>query len=118
ITVALPAHPGKVTNVSYSTKTPLTSMQLDALNNVLAQMSYDTADGVVNGYRMTLRIPFTFFGFETNPARFYEMRGPSHTGEETSDLSTYGGIGEAATLGFTALVYDVDDPSRPNEVTL
>ncbi len=24
----------------------------------------------------------------------------------------------AATLGFTALVYDIDDPSHPNEVTI
>jgi hypothetical protein len=118
ITFALPARPGKVTNVGYSTKLALNAQQREALNSVVAQMAYDTSNGVVNGYRLTLRIPFTFFGFETNPARLYETRVPSHTGEETSDLSIYGGIGEAATLGFTALAYDVDDAARTNEVTM
>ncbi|HWF43906.1 MAG TPA: hypothetical protein VG537_04615, partial [Candidatus Kapabacteria bacterium] len=117
ITFSLPSQPGRVTQVTYSTVSPLTPMEQDGLKNVRAQMSYDTAGGVVSGYTLRLRIPFTFLGFETNPAKLYEKPPVSFSGEPTAP-EQQNGIGEAATLGFTALVYDVDDPARPNEVTV
>jgi len=118
ITFALPAQPGRVT-----LQQAMKSTGRSELNTVAAQMNYDTANGVVNGYTVSIRIPFTYLGFESNPARFYETHVAALPGaqEEQSALGaesvTAGGIGEAATLGFTAIVYDVDDASRPNEVT-
>jgi len=119
ITFVLPAHPGKVTQVTYSTVTPLTPLEQEGLNKVRAVMEYDTNGGnAVNGYRLTLKIPFSFLGFETNPEHAYETPVPIASKEETSDLAATASITDAATLGFTALVYDVDDPARPNEVTV
>lgn len=118
ITFALPAHPGKVTEVTYSGQTPLDASQQDGLKNVKANMTYDTANGVVNGYKLTVRIPFSFLGFESNPEQSYETPVQFKTGEESSDISSSATITNAATLGFTALVYDVDDPTHPNEVTV
>jgi len=120
---ALPAHPGKVTQVTYSTVAPLTQLQQQGLNNVRAVMDYDTGasptmHGVVNGYRLTLRIPFAFLGFESNPEHAYETPVPTGSNEVASNLSATASITNAATLGFTALVYDVDDPARPNEATI
>ncbi|GEM_PF-2589172 len=119
ITFALPAHPGKVTQITYSTKQPLTLIQQDGLNHVMAQMAFDTSNGIVTGYKLMLRIPYTFLGFESNPAKSYETPiAFRNTNEETSELQSTASITDAATLGFTALVYDVDDPTRPNEVTV
>jgi hypothetical protein len=119
ITFALPAHPGKVTQITYSSVNPLNSLQQDGLKNVMAVMSYDTnGGGAVNGYRVTLRIPFAFLGFETNPEHAYETPIPFGSQEDSSVLISSASITNAATLGFTALVYDVDDPSHPNEVTI
>src|SRR5437667_1419842 len=87
-------------------------------------MSFDTIGGIPDGYILSVRIPFSFLNFETNPARFYEkpvpVRGSEETGSEESsaELSTLSGIGEAATIGFTALVSDVDDPTHANETTV
>ncbi len=118
ITFALPAHPGKVTQITYSTVNPLNPIEQDGLKNVIGIMSYDTGGGVVNGYRLTLRIPFAFLGFETNPEHAYETPIPSTAIEDTAGLTLHASITNAATLGFTALVYDIDDASRPTEVTI
>ncbi len=118
ITFALPPHPGKVTQITYSSVAPLTQLQQDGLKRAMALMSYDTGGGVVNGYRLTLRIPFSFLGFETNPERAYETPLQLGSAEDSSELPTSASITNAATLGFTALVYDVDDPAHPNEVTI
>jgi hypothetical protein len=117
ITFVLPAHPGKVTQITYSTVNALTSLQQDGLKGVMALMSYDTGRGVVNGYRLTLRIPFAFLGFETNPEHAYETPVQFAVPDDSSILTTSASITNAATLGFTAIVYDIDDPSHPNEVT-
>ncbi len=118
LTFALPAHPGKVTQIAYSTVIALTELQKEGLSQVMARMDYDTAaSGVVNGYRLTLRIPYTFLGFESNPERAYETPVPIFKGEETTAGAT-ASITDAATLGFTGIVYDVDDPAHANEVTV
>ncbi|HZK76881.1 MAG TPA: hypothetical protein VFD13_08245, partial [Candidatus Kapabacteria bacterium] len=119
LTFVLPAHPGKVTQVTYSTVSPLTPLEQDGLNKIRAMMAYDTSGGAVNGYRLTLKIPFAFLGFESNPEHAYETPVPigSKESDAAGNLSATASITNAATLGFTALVYDVDDPARPNEVT-
>ena len=121
ITFVLPTHPGRVTQIERADSRKLSSMELDGLKNIQGQMRYDTANGVVNGYALSVRIPFSFLGFETNPARFYETHSPAgRRGDEqnTEGNSEISGIGDAATLGFTAIVYDVDDPTHPNETTV
>ena len=118
VSFVLPAEPGKITEISYSTLKPLTLSEQDGLKNIRAQLTYDIAGNVMNGYTVRLRIPFTFLGFETNPAKLYETHPSVAGGEEQAAPEQQNGIGEAATLGFTALVYDVDDPARPNEVTV
>lgn len=119
ITFALPHRPGRATQVSHSSAAPLTTLELEGLKSMLAQMTYDTEKGGVVGYTLSARIPFSYLNLETNPARFYEKPVPVHGSDETGvELSTLAGIGDAATLGFTALVYDVDDPMHPNEVTV
>ncbi len=118
ITFALPAHPGKVTQITYGSLAPLNALQQDGLKNVMALMAYDTDRGVVNGYRLTLRIPFAFLGFETNPEHAYETPVSFASQDDSSDMTSNASITNAATLGFTALVYDVDDFAHPNEVTI
>ena len=119
ITFVLPAHPGKVTQITYSSVlNPLPAIEEEGLKKVRAVMEYDTANGVVNGYRLTLRIPFTFLGFESNPEHAYETPVPISAKEGSSEIAATASITDAATLGFTALVYDVDDPARPNEATV
>ncbi|MFI5202423.1 MAG: hypothetical protein ACHQNE_08545 [Candidatus Kapaibacterium sp.] len=121
ITFVVPAHPGKVTQVTYSTVSPLTPLEQEGLSKVRAVMEYDTDGGnAVNGYQLTLKIPFSFLGFETNPEHAYETPVPIASNEPAApvDLAATASITNAATLGFTALVYDVDDPARPNEVTV
>jgi hypothetical protein len=121
ITFALPARPGRVTQMQFGNPDRSKGLDREAQKNLFGQMSYDTANGVVNGYALSVRIPFAFLGFETNPARSYEthvaVRGTDEQADAGSESTTAGGIGDAATLGFTAVVYDVDDASRPNEVT-
>ena len=114
ISFVLPSQPGKITEISYSTLTPLTLTEQEGLKNVRAQLTYDTANSVVNGYTVRLRIPFTFLGFETNPAKLYETHPAIAGGEQIPEQQN--GIGEAATLGFTALIYDVDE--RSDEVSV
>ena len=118
ITFALPAHPGKVTQITYSSLDSLNAPQQEGLKNVMAVMSYDTANGVVNGYRLTIRIPFTFLGFESNPEHSYETPIHFDAQEDSAGLTSSATITNAATLGFTALVYDIDDLSHPDEVTV
>ncbi len=117
ITFALPAHPGPVTQVTYSTVNALTPLQERGLKNVRAIMEYDTAaNGAADGYRLTLRIPFAFLGLETNPEHAYETPVPVNTSELNSGETPTASITDAATLGFTALVYDIDNPTQPGDV--
>lgn len=119
ITFVLPAHAGPVTNITYSTPAnALTALEQQGLSRVRAVMEYDTTNNAVNGYRLTLRIPFSFLGFEVNPEHAYETPVPVSASHEESSTIPTASITNAATLGFTALVYDVDDPAHPNEVTV
>lgn len=128
ITLVVPPAQGKVTKVEYSDLRPLTSIQQEAIKNIKAQMAFDTVNGLVKGYTMRARIPFTFLGFEANPLLSLDLR-PSKTttsASATNANATASSTNENGTrndddqlsLGFTALVYDVDDPSRPGEVTV
>jgi hypothetical protein len=117
ITFNLPLGGGRVQQITTSHLAAQT--QQEGLKGVIAQMTYDTERSTPTGYILSVRIPFSFLNFETNPARFYEHpMPPSGSNETGAELATLAGIGDAATLGFTALIYDVDDTQHANEVTL
>jgi len=116
LTFVLPSAPGKLSKVLYSAERPLTPLQQEALREVKAQMAYDTLNGIVTGYTVRTKIPFAFFGFETNPLQDLDIRRPSSNGNGGSSETPYGE--EHLSMGFTALVYDIDDPSRPQEATI
>jgi hypothetical protein len=118
ITFGLPAQPGTVKQITYSSLNPLDPVQEEGLKKIVAVMSYDTAKGVVSGYRLTLRIPFEFLGFEANPEHAYETPVRFASQDDSDGITSSASITNAATLGFTALVYDIDDPAHPNEVTI
>lgn len=134
LTVAIPKQPGRVTQVTYSSIKGLTALQQEGLKNVRAQMTFDTATtganrGLVEGYTLRVKIPFAFLNLETNPAKFYETvrtNGRPTTADDAESSAANGtgvrsellnGTGEVATLGFTAILYDVDDPLRATEAT-
>jgi hypothetical protein len=123
LTVAIPKQPGRVTQVTYSSVKGLTALQQEGLKNVRAQMTFDTNRGLVQGYTLRLKIPFAFLNLETNPAKFYETVATTRDNAEATNGSSartdelLNGTGEVATLGFTAVVYDVDDPQRATEST-
>lgn len=119
ITFVLPSHAGPVTQITYSTpSSTLSPLEKQGLARVRAVMEYDTLNNATDGYRLTLRIPFSFLGFETNPEHYYETPVPVSTTSDEATSAPTASITNAATLGFTALVYDVDDPARPNELTV
>jgi hypothetical protein len=127
LTVAVPRQPGRVTQVTYSSTKSLTALQQEGLRNVRGQMSFDTVstsgtpETRVEGYTLRLKIPFAFLNLETNPAKFYESVATKQpiTDDAASAAAEalQNGIGEVSTLGWTGVVYDVDDPLRANEFT-
>ncbi len=122
LTFVLPAAAGHLTRLLYSSEAPLSADEEEAKKGIKAMMTYDTVDGGrVTGYTLRARIPFAFFGYETNPVNAYERGGPR--GEASIDSSTQptGGLDrseleDAPSMGFTAIVYDVDDAAHPQEV--
>lgn len=114
VTIPLGQLPGRIENVSYTSAAPLNSAQLESAKLIRAQYDHDTVGGGrLTGYTMRVRIPWGFLGFESNPVSLYETRAPQVAGMlESSEKE------ESPIFGLTALVYDIDDPNRPNEVTL
>jgi hypothetical protein len=123
VTFILPQTPGKISRVLYSSQSDLNSTQQDAMKSLKAVVSYDSSEGKQIGYTVRARIPFTFLGYETNPVNTYERGGPAGLSQSFDTITTpqLGGLDrkdleDAPSMGFTALVYDVDDPSHPEEV--
>jgi hypothetical protein len=120
LTFVLPAAPGHLTRLLYSSQAPLSPDQQEAQKGIKAMMTLDTLQGGrVSGYTLRARIPFGFFGYESNPVNIYERGGPR--GESSMDSSSQSNgldrseLEDAPSMGFTAIVYDIDDPSRPLE---
>lgn len=113
VTVPLTALPGKIENVSFTSVAPLNNAQRDAGNLIRAQYDHDTTGNLASGYTIKLKIPWEFFGFDMNPVSLYETRAPNVNGQQEEETKE-----ESPIFGFTALVHDVDDPNRPNEVTM
>lgn len=114
VTIPLASLPGRISNISYSSVAPLNSAQEESARQIRAQYEHDTTGSLLSGYALKVRIPWGFLGFEMNPVSLYETRAPQvASGLETPDAKE-----ESPILGFTALVHDIDDPSRPKEVTV
>ncbi len=114
VTVPLTPLPGRIENITYTSVAPLNSAQLESARLIRAQYDHDTATGNrLTGYTMRVRIPWGFLGFEMNPVSLYETRAPQVAGMLESAEKE-----ESPVLGLTAVVHDIDDPNRPNEVTV
>jgi hypothetical protein len=114
VTIPLAQLPGRIENVSFTSVAPLNSAQLESAKLIRAQYDHDTASGNrLTGYTMRVRIPWGFFGFESNPVSLYETRAPQVAGMLESTEKE-----ESPIFGLTALVHDIDDPNRPSEVTV
>src|SRR5205085_1053959 len=86
---------------------------------IRATVIRDTADGVVNGYTIKARIPFTYLGFENNPIGAYELHAMEAQFDENSKKKKENVLDHSPypTIGFTAVVNDLDDPNHPEEIT-
>lgn len=114
VTIPLASLPGRIEHITYTSVAPLNSAQQESAKLIRAQYDHDTATGNrLTGYTMRVRIPWGFLGFESNPVSLYETRAPQVAGMLESNEKE-----ESPIFGLTALVQDVDDPNRPNEVTV
>lgn len=113
ITIPLASFPGQIEKVSYTSAAPLNSAQQESARSIRVQYDQDTSGSRLTGYTLKVRIPWGFLGFESNPVSLYETRAPQVVAQIESIEKE-----ESPVFGFTALVHDVDDPNRPNEVTI
>jgi hypothetical protein len=113
VTVPLSALPGQLDRITHTSVAPLNSAQRDAANQIKAQFEHDTAGGALTGYTIKVRIPWGFFGFDMNPVSLYETRAPQVAGQSETETRE-----ESPVFGFTALIHDIDDPNRPQELTV
>ncbi|MEO6939302.1 MAG: hypothetical protein ABI444_04065 [Candidatus Kapaibacterium sp.] len=123
VTFILPSAPGKVTRMLYSSGAPLSPSQEEAMKSLKAMYTPDSTDASQTGYTLRVRIPFAFLGFETNPVHTYERTGADPFVNETDTTvapktAALSNLEELPSIGFTAVVYDIDDASRPEEVTV
>ena len=114
---------GRTAKVTVSSAATLSDVQQEAGKAIRSIFTRDTADGVVNGYTLKVRIPFTFLGFESNPVTAYENRASEMMFEkdELKDAKTKKEQKEDfdfPCMGFTAVIYDIDNPSHPEDVTV
>jgi hypothetical protein len=119
ISFILPREPGKVSRVTYSAGGAINEVQKSSINDMKAVLEIDTSDGsrvergIVTGYTLKARVPFTFLGFETNPAAQYEKISETRKFLEPGEQPPM----EMAELGFTLIVEDIDEPGRAQELT-
>lgn len=115
VTIPLPLAEGPITGIQPMRIGRMTSLQSSSAEKIRAQFAHDTMDGRFRGYTIRARIPWEFLGFESNPVSLYETRSPvaANQSEEVEIREE-----DSPTLGFTAVVSDVDDPHRPAEQTV
>ena len=112
---------GRSAKLTLSSAAALSDAQQEAGKLIRSVFNRDTANGVVTGYTLKVRIPIAFLGLETNPVTAFENRASemmfdneeskNNKRERKEDL-------EFPYIGFTAVVQDVDNPSHPEEVTV
>ncbi len=122
VTFAMPAVLSQTPNLTVSSATNYTEQQREAITEIRATVIRDTADGVVSGYTLKARIPFTYLGYESNPITAYENRlAESQFGDGTTKKKTIDEVtpdhNDFPIIGFTTVVTDVDDPTHPEEIT-
>jgi len=115
---------GRTAKVTVSSAATLSDAQQEAGKAIRSIFIRDTANGVVNGYTLKVRIPFAFLGFESNPVTAYENRASEMMFEK--DESSKNGKNKKEQredfdfpfIGFTAVIYDIGNPSHPEDVTV
>ncbi len=118
ITFALPDVMSKNPRITASSAAVLTDEQQEASKQIRGLVSYDTSGGKVIGYTLKARIPFMFFGFETNPIGAYEERATEGMFDESKQQAIVTTTkDDFPRMGFTAIVQDVDNPAHPDELT-
>ncbi len=121
VTFSLPAVLSQAPKVSVSSATALSDQQREAINEIRATVTRDTSNGVVSGYTLRARIPFAYLGIESNPINTYETHMAEAQFDEKNPKKKPGDILlehlDYPTIGFTAVVNDLDDPTHPDEIT-
>jgi hypothetical protein len=125
IVFSLPDVQSKSPRLTISSAGTLTDAQQEASKQIRGICERDTAGGLVTGYTLRVRIPFAFLGLESNPVGVYENHATENMFTDTLSLDkkqknrrrTLEDYAEYPHLGFTAVVFDVDNPSLPDEVT-
>ncbi|HET9135833.1 MAG TPA: sugar-binding protein [Candidatus Kapabacteria bacterium] len=121
VTFSLPAVLSQTPKVTVSSAAALSEQHREAIEQIRATVIRDTAHGVVNGYTLKARIPFAYLGYESNPISIYELHAMENQFDESAKKkkATESNLDkrEYPTIGFTAVVTDLDDPNHPDEVT-
>jgi hypothetical protein len=122
ITFSMPDVGGRTAKLALSSAVTLSDAQQEASKLIRSVFDRDTANGIVIGYTLKVRVPFAFLGFESNPVTAFENRASemmfdneesknSNKKDRKQDL-------DFPFIGFTAVVHDIDNPSHPEEVTM
>ena len=119
---SMPDIMSRTPKLTVSTVANLTDAQQEAGKLIRGLVERDTANKMVSGYTLKVRIPFAFLGLEANPIGAYESRAAENVFDEKDgkkkklrsirDFSSY------PRFGFTAVAIDVDDPNAPDEITM
>jgi hypothetical protein len=110
--------------VTVSSAATLTDAQQEAAKLIRSKFTRDTASGIVTGYTLMVKIPFAFLGYESNPVTAYENRSSEMMFEKDESKKNEKNKAEKKDdlqfphIGFTAVVYDIDNPAHPEEVTV
>ena len=104
VTFAVPPRPGRVLIIRHRTPQVSNAAEQEVRSRIQGEMRFDTTNGVVSGYRLSVRIPFAYLGFETNPARSYETHvGPVRNTDFDQTFSTLGGLCTSLADGIPAV---------------
>ncbi len=123
VSFGLPDVGGRTAKLTISSAITLTDAQQEAGKLIRSAFNRDTANGIVIGYTLKVRIPFAFLGFESNPITAFENRSSEMMFDNNESAKKNNKIDRKEDLqfpffGFTTVVYDIDNPSHPEEVTM
>ncbi|MEI8135643.1 MAG: hypothetical protein WCH46_11335 [bacterium] len=114
---------GRSAKLTISSVAELSEIQKEASKSIRSSFTRDTTSGLVSGYTIKARIPFAFLGYESNPVTAFENRA-SEMMFETKDAKSQKNAKvqpeeiQPPKIGFTAIVYDIDNPKHPEETTI
>lgn len=122
VTFTMPDVGIRSAKLTLSSAITLSDAQQEAGKLIRSVFNRDTTGGIVTGYTLKVRIPFAFFGFESNPITAFENRASEmmfdneeskkgNKKDRKEDL-------QFPFFGFTAVVHDIDNPSHSDIVTM